>query len=427
VKFILCTTEVSRVPETIRSRCQRFDFRPIPTARIADQLRRILAAEGMEADDEAVAQVARLGHGSMRDALSVMDRLLAAGQSRLTADMVADMLGLPEQALVTAVVQAIIARDAAAVLAAGAELLARGASVEQALESLIDHLRNMMIASSAGSESELLELSNESREVIAAQSKNFDAAALVYMIALCEATARHARGATAARAMYDAVLVRLALAESLASIPALLAGGEDRPAPRGDGEKKKSGEAPGTRIESPRSAGAQEAELKPLIETLRAPATATTEVATLQAASSSPGTSDSLDGLGLWQRVLAGGGSSPADQAKLAHLHPESFDGRTLRLRIGSDAGAMTGFLRTQTAWVAAAVRRATGLSIRVELASPTDHATESARPRERIVEEVLQLPLVKQAMELLDAAVVDVVAGESNAAPGSAQEPDRV
>lgn len=431
VKFILCTTDVIKVPETIRSRCQRFDFRLIPTARIAEQLRSILKQEGMEADDEAVAQMARLGHGSMRDALSIMDRLLAGEQRRLTVEIIADMLGLPEQALVTAVVHAIIARDPAAVLAAGAQLLARGASVEQSLESLIDHLRNLMIAASAGSESDLLELSSESREAVAAQAKHFDAAALVYMIALCEATARHARGAAAARAMFDATLVRLALAESLASIPALLTGGGTAD-PRGAGEKKKPDEARSALIQPAQSSGAQEAELKPLIETLRTSAgltTATTEAAKPRAAESSRAAGDSLDAGGLWQRVLAGGGSSPADQAKLAHLHPESsesFDGRTLRLTIGPDAGAMAGFLRTQTAWVAAAVRRATGLNIRVEFATPADQATASAQPHERIVEEALQLPLVKQAMELMDAMIVEIVTTEAPPS-SSSQEPDHV
>lgn len=429
VKFILCTTEVSKVPETIRSRCQRFDFRPIPTARIAEQLRSILKQEGMEADDEAVAQMARLGHGSMRDALSIMDRLLAGEQRRLTIEIIADMLGLPEQALVTAVVEAIIAGDPAAVLTAGAQLLARGTSVEQSLESLIDHLRNLMIAASAGPESDLLELSSESREAVAAQAKHFDAAALVYMIALCEATARHARGTAAARAMFDATLVRLALAESLASIPTLLAGGSGISDPRGAGEKKKPDEARSALIQPAQSSGAQETELKPLIETLRTSAgltTATTEAAKPRVAESSRAVGDFLDAGGLWQRVLAGGGSSPADQAKLAHLHPESFDGRTLRLTIGPDAGAMAGFLRTQTAWVAAAVRRATGLNIRVEFATPANQATASAQPHERIVEEALQLPLVKQVMELMDATIVEIVTTEAPPS-SSSQEPDHV
>jgi DNA polymerase-3 subunit gamma/tau len=78
VKFILCTTEPHKVPATIQSRCQRFDFHSIPSSRIAVHLNDVLAKEGITADESVVAQVARLANGSMRDGLSLMDRLCGA-------------------------------------------------------------------------------------------------------------------------------------------------------------------------------------------------------------------------------------------------------------------------------------------------------------------------------------------------------------
>src|SRR5690606_23229671 len=97
VKFILCTTEAHKVPATIQSRCQRFDFRNIATQRIAEHLAAVLEKEKIEADEQVVWQIARLGNGSMRDSLSLLDRLIATGVSPLTPETLEQMLGLPPQ------------------------------------------------------------------------------------------------------------------------------------------------------------------------------------------------------------------------------------------------------------------------------------------------------------------------------------------
>src|SRR3954454_5755500 len=93
VKFIFATTEVQRIPVTILSRCQRFDFLGIGVPRIVERLRQVVAAEGMEADDEALELVARRAGGSMRDAQSLLDQLLAFGEARLTVQHVHQLLG----------------------------------------------------------------------------------------------------------------------------------------------------------------------------------------------------------------------------------------------------------------------------------------------------------------------------------------------
>jgi DNA polymerase III subunit gamma/tau len=423
VKFILCTTEVHKVPDTIQSRCQRFDFRPISTPRIMEQLRLILGREGIAADDEVIGQVARLGHGSMRDALSVLDRVLAAGISPLTPQGVASILGLPEQTLIMGAVDAVIAADAAAALCAGGELLARGSSVEQALESLVEHLRNLMVASACGSDSELLDLSGESRAVVARQAAHFDAAGLVYMIALCEAAGRNARGSAISRAIFDAVLARLALTESVASIPALLSGqGAQGGSAPSAGEKKNAGErrealsapqhppAPGPRQAMPEQA--------PLVETIPARPVA----ARVDDAASSPATAAAAvatDDRPLWQR-LHEACASEADRAKLADLSLHQDDGDVITLRIAEHAAPRAGFLRAQSAWYAALVRRVTRRGVRIEFIESGGSA-DAGLPRERIVEEVLRLPAVVRAMELFDATVMDVALQEAGAPRGEA------
>src|ERR1700743_590876 len=93
VKFILATTEPEKVLPTILSRCQRYDFRNIPTREIADHLKTIVKQEKIKADDDALLLVAKAGAGSMRDALSLLDRLLSVGEKELNVEMIEQMLG----------------------------------------------------------------------------------------------------------------------------------------------------------------------------------------------------------------------------------------------------------------------------------------------------------------------------------------------
>ncbi len=225
VKFILCTTEPQQIPATIQSRCQRFDFHNIPTAKIAEHLRDVLKQEGVEAQDEAVWQVARLGNGSMRDALSLMDRLLATGSSPLTAKTLEEMLGLPDTALIAGLVDAIAAGDVKGSLEATDDLLKRGLGQDQLTDVLIERLRQLMLIAACGINSTLIELSDDAKAKANEQAQRFDAPGLVYAIALLENLGRHAKNSATPRALLDATVVRLALAEKMADVSALLSGG----------------------------------------------------------------------------------------------------------------------------------------------------------------------------------------------------------
>ncbi|MDX1681935.1 MAG: hypothetical protein R3336_02335, partial [Phycisphaeraceae bacterium] len=230
VKFILCTTEPNAVPPTIQSRCQRFDFRNIPTGRIAEHLTEVLEKEGVKADADAVHRVARMGRGSMRDALSVLDRLIATGESHLTDAILEQMLGLPEGEIIDRLIAALGAGDTAASLGTTAELLERGVDQQQLLETLAERLRELMLVSACGGETELLELGEEGRKQTVKLAGAFDTAGLVHMIALCESVRRASRGSGNPRALLDAVIVRLALAEKMADVTAILEGGDPAPA-----------------------------------------------------------------------------------------------------------------------------------------------------------------------------------------------------
>lgn len=244
VKFIFATTEVNKVLPTILSRVQRFDFRNIPTTRIADHLKEVLKTEKIKADDPVIWQVAQQGNGSMRDALSLLDRLLATGESPITTQILEQMLGLPDSQIIFDLVDAIAEADPAKTLTQTHELLNRGIAVDQFLHSLLDHLRNLMLVATCGTDNDLIELDDAAKENAKTQSAKFDLPALVHMIALVENIQRTIKLSSTPLALLDATMVRLSLAEHFASIAGLAAAARKLPPGSSinigtDAEKKK--------------------------------------------------------------------------------------------------------------------------------------------------------------------------------------------
>ena len=223
VKFILCTTEPQKVPPTIQSRCQRFDFRNIPSAQIEGHLVAVVKQEGLTAEPELISAVARLGNGSMRDALSLLDRVIAAGEKNLTLELLESLLGLPDREVVGRLLDSAADGDAKSCLEHGAVLLEK-TSADQVLETLMSRLRDLMVLAACGAETELVELSGEARRQEAGRAERLDAAGAVHMIALVESVGRALKSSSAPRALFDALLVRLALTEKLADVTALMSG-----------------------------------------------------------------------------------------------------------------------------------------------------------------------------------------------------------
>ncbi|HEX4755991.1 MAG TPA: DNA polymerase III subunit gamma/tau [Candidatus Dormibacteraeota bacterium] len=163
VLFVLATTEPHKVPETVRSRVQRFDFRRVSAADINTHLARILEAEGAEAQPEALTLLARAGQGSVRDALSLLDQALAGGDRPLTADNVRRALGVGDPAALHALLHALAGGDGGGALRAIAAAFDSGADPRQLLReasrlcraaefAALDHLAG---ADVAGDEAEL--------------------------------------------------------------------------------------------------------------------------------------------------------------------------------------------------------------------------------------------------------------------------------
>lgn len=224
VKFILATTEPEKVLPTILSRCQRYDFHNIPTRQIAEHLKEICAKEKIEADEGALLLVAKAGAGSMRDALSLLDRLLSVGETRLSAEMIEQLLGLPKSQRIYDLAQGIAQSDVKGVLARADALLQSGLSADALLASLVEHLRNLLILGACGAESKLVDAPGLPLKDLAEQAGRFDGVVLSQDIVLLEELRRQLRLLQGGRALIDATLVRLTLADQFNSISDLLRG-----------------------------------------------------------------------------------------------------------------------------------------------------------------------------------------------------------
>jgi DNA polymerase-3 subunit gamma/tau len=144
VKFVLATTDPQQIPVTILSRCLQFNLRRLNTEEIGGQMRRILEAEGIEAEDAAVELLARAADGSMRDGLSLLDQALAGSGKLLEAD-VREMLGSVEQRHVHAILEGLAGNDAAAAIAAVGEVFAQARGMGQLLTDLAEALHRIAL------------------------------------------------------------------------------------------------------------------------------------------------------------------------------------------------------------------------------------------------------------------------------------------
>ena len=147
VVFILATTDTHKVPATIISRTQRHDFRRLPEATIVGKLRRIVETEGIEADDDALALIARLADGGMRDAESLLDQVISYADARLTEADVREAVGLADDAAIGALVDAYVSADAPAALDAVASLADAGRDLAQVASQAEAETRRRLLAS----------------------------------------------------------------------------------------------------------------------------------------------------------------------------------------------------------------------------------------------------------------------------------------
>jgi DNA polymerase-3 subunit gamma/tau len=182
--FVFCTTDLSKVLPTVRSRCQTFVFQRPRLQDLVKVLRQIADAEGIEAPDQALALVARSGRGAYRDAVSTLDQLGSATGNRVTVQSVLELLGTVEEEALFRLCDLVIDRDTAGALTYVEELSERGHDLGRLVLDLIEHLRQLMLAQHLGEVPESAATSAEARERLRAQATQLEEATVLRLVDL---------------------------------------------------------------------------------------------------------------------------------------------------------------------------------------------------------------------------------------------------
>jgi len=175
--FVLATTEIDKVPATIKSRCLQFEFRRFSVTEVADRLERIVGSESLRAERAALERIARQGGGSLRDSISLLDQIITDPTELISLSLVEAVLGTASDAAVRALVDAVIAQDAAAGLRVIQSAMDHGSDPRQFAQQTVEHLRSVLLAQMAGPE--LLEASEADRALYQQQAQAIGRASLL--------------------------------------------------------------------------------------------------------------------------------------------------------------------------------------------------------------------------------------------------------
>ncbi|MEW6199925.1 MAG: DNA polymerase III subunit gamma/tau [Planctomycetota bacterium] len=248
VKFILATTEIQKVPATIQSRCQRFNFRHIEPEAIARRLLDIARAEGAACEEAVAQRVARLAAGSMRDALSILDQLLSVSPQKIDMQVLDEVLPPPQHERLRTLLSRAADGDVAAVLTEADGILAAGHGLEVFCQEAIELLRTLLLVRVCGPDAAMVDIPAGARDDYVKLSRRFEVSHYVQMIPMLEELRRNVRYSGAGRALTEALLVRFAHMRQWASIEELLG---QLPADATGADEKKKTPPPAPRVSAP--------------------------------------------------------------------------------------------------------------------------------------------------------------------------------
>ncbi|WP_317855026.1 DNA polymerase III subunit gamma/tau [Chakrabartyella piscis] len=223
VMFILATTDPQKVPQTILSRCQRFDFRRITTEDIAHTLMGYLAEEGRNVTEEAVRHVARLGDGSMRDSLSILDQCLAFyGDELLTLDKIVDLTGAVDQSIFFELTEALGSKNSASVMLIVEKMMQSGRNIKQFVGDYLTHLRNFLLVHTLPDLQGVLDISEEDKNSFVAEKAHLSPQEALYMIERFSRLQSELRYATNERILLEIEVLRICAPWTETDVTALM-------------------------------------------------------------------------------------------------------------------------------------------------------------------------------------------------------------
>jgi DNA polymerase-3 subunit gamma/tau len=238
--LILVTTEPHRLPATILSRCQRFDFRRVSQKEIIARLKHIAAGEGFTIDDRALALIAGNADGSVRDAESVLDQVTAFAAGPITSRDVVTVLGVVEEQTALGFADAVIARDVAGCLALVSRVVDEGKDLRQVMRTLTDHFRDLLVVKTGQRDADLIDTTEGRLAALATQAEQTSIEDVLRVLNILSGTESEARWSPQPRLLLEIALIRLCRPEMDPTVEGLRArvqaiehrlGGAPAPAP----------------------------------------------------------------------------------------------------------------------------------------------------------------------------------------------------
>ena len=408
VKFLFCTTDPEKVPVTVLSRCQRFDFAPVETGCIVERLRHIVAAEGMAADEEALQLLARRANGSLRDSQSLLEQLLSFCGQKITAGDVHRLLGTAHSGRVAELASLVIARDAGAALGAVDRWIAEGVDAGQLTEQLLGWFRDMMAAAVGCGAELMLHSAPGDYGAVRDAGQRMGLETILAAVQILDHSLTRMRQSTHLRTLLETALVRICRLEALEELSELIAQLRqgDLPAPCGAGEPA-AGPGVARTAAAPSSPAPPDGQKKKA-EPSEGPADDAVPTQPVERLSA-----DSAER--IWKRAMAQLGDMTAD-------HGARYD----RVVFAGPDQLVVGFREAYTldkercerperkARIEEALARVVGHPVRLVLDIVSDPPSPPAmrRPplsrRERMRQQEAH-PLVRRAIELFDAEITDV------------------
>ncbi len=251
VIFIMATTELHKVPDTILSRCQQFEFRQIPTEKIYRRLRDIADLEAVKIGDAALREIARAGAGSLRDAQSAFDQVIAFSGHEITEEDVAVSLGLVSAATLGRLIEAVASRDTLSIVSLVDEVSSRGYDLRNLTRELMAYLRHLLVVKSGIVGGDALGVADIEIERIKQLSSRFSEADLVRCFHLLAETEKEIKDSPYPRFQLEIGLVKLAHATRLRSLDDLIKRLEELEGKLSGGEPNAGNHQPSTAGRSP--------------------------------------------------------------------------------------------------------------------------------------------------------------------------------
>ncbi len=229
VVFMMATTQPEDIPQTIRSRCQHFSFHAVRFDDIVQQLRDIANQESIAADDAALAMLAEVGDGSMRDALSIMDQAIACCGTRLSADVVRGLVGTVSSDVLEDIMRAVADNSSQDVLCVVDRVLVEGQSAQHFARQMVRFLRNVMVAKVAGGDSPVMQISRDERGRVARVAESFSEEELARFLQIMLRTHSDLSYKQEQRFHLELGLLKLVHAQRLLPLEELLSGEAVKP------------------------------------------------------------------------------------------------------------------------------------------------------------------------------------------------------